>query len=59
MLAGSNPPAGHVRWTLRLLANQMVELAYVEAISHVTVGEILKKHKHLYLPMESQQTIVR
>lgn len=45
-LAGSQPPPGHVRWTLRLLANQMVELAYVEAISHVTVGEILKKHKH-------------
>ena len=43
MLACSAPPEGHSRWTLRLLANQMVELGYIEAISHVTVGEHLKK----------------
>lgn len=43
MLACSKPPEGAVRWTLRLLAEQMVELAYVESISHVTVGEWLKK----------------
>lgn len=43
MLACSDPPAGHARWTLRLLADQMVALEYVESISHVTVGEILKK----------------
>jgi hypothetical protein len=43
MLACSDPPEGYGRWTLRLLADQMVELEYVESISHVTVGEMLKK----------------
>lgn len=43
MLACSEPPAGHAHWSLRLLADRMVELAYVEAISHVTVGAMLKK----------------
>lgn len=39
----SEPPEGHSRWSLRLLAEKMVELEYVESISHVSVGEILKK----------------
>lgn len=43
MLACSEPPAGHARWSLRLLADRMVALDYVEEISHVTVGKILKK----------------
>ena len=43
MLACSEPPQGHARWTLRLLANQMVELGYIEDVSHVTVREWLKK----------------
>lgn len=43
MLACSEAPAGHARWTLRLLADHLIELAYVEAISHVTVGKMLKK----------------
>jgi len=43
MLACSKPPAGHASWSLRLLANRMVELEYVDDISHVTVGKILKK----------------
>lgn len=43
MLAGSEAPAGHARWTLRLLADQLIELEYVETISHVTVGKMLKK----------------
>jgi len=43
MLACSEPPKGHARWTLRLLAGQMVELGYVEDVSHVTVREWLKK----------------
>jgi transposase len=45
MLACSQPPAGHARWTLRLLAEYMVELEYIDYISHVTVGEVLKKTK--------------
>ena len=43
LLACSTPPDGRKRWTLRLLAKQMVELGYVETVSHVTVGERLKK----------------
>ena len=43
MLACSAPPEGHARWTLRLLADKMVELEYIDAISHVTIREHLKK----------------
>lgn len=44
-LACSTPPEGVGRWTLRLLAEQMVELAYVEHVSHETVRQVLKKTK--------------
>ena len=39
----SAPPDGHARWTLRLLADQAVALEIVEAISHETVRQALKK----------------
>lgn len=39
----SQPPAGHARWTVRLLAQQMVELNYVETIGRETVRLMLKK----------------
>lgn len=42
-LACSQAPEGAARWTLRLLAEQMVELAYVEHVSHETVRQVLKK----------------
>lgn len=42
-LACSQAPAGHARWTLRLLANKAVEQGFVEEVSHQTVKEILKK----------------
>ncbi|HYK55800.1 MAG TPA: helix-turn-helix domain-containing protein [Flavisolibacter sp.] len=41
----SNPPEGYAKWSLRLLADKMVELAYVEHISHESVRGILKKIK--------------
>lgn len=37
------PPSGVQRWTLRLLAEQLVELAVVEEISHESVRQLLKK----------------
>jgi len=43
MLACSAPPEGRARWTLRLLAEKLIELGVVEYISHVTVREHLKK----------------
>lgn len=42
-LACSQPPEGRVRWTLRLLADAMVELEMVDSISHETVRQTLKK----------------
>jgi transposase len=42
-LTCSEPPAGHERWTLRLLAERMVQLEYVMAVSHETVRQVLKK----------------
>ena len=39
----SHPPEGHARWTLHLLAEKMVELHYVEHISHESVRQLLKK----------------
>jgi transposase len=42
-LACSAAPAGHARWTLRLLADKAVELGFVESLSHTTVRKILKK----------------
>jgi transposase len=42
-LACSEPPEGHGQWTLRLLAEKVVELEYCPTISHTQVGQILKK----------------
>jgi transposase len=42
-LACSEAPAGHARWTLRLLASRAVELGFVDSISHNAVRQILKK----------------
>lgn len=42
-LACTDAPAGHARWTLRLLADKAVEFGFVEQISHTEVGRILKK----------------
>lgn len=42
-LACSAAPPGHARWTLRLLADRLVELEIVESISHETVRRALKK----------------
>lgn len=42
-LACSSPPEGRSKWTLRLLAKQVVELEIVDAISHETIRQTLKK----------------
>jgi transposase len=42
-LCCSKPPKGFAKWSLRLLSDTMVELNYVERISHVTVRSVLKK----------------
>ena len=42
-LACSPPPAGRERWTLRLLADELVRLEVVETVSHETVRRTLKQ----------------
>jgi len=41
----SEPPDGFSRWSLRMLADRMVELDYVDELSHETVRQVLKKTK--------------
>jgi transposase len=42
-LACSDPPRGRARWTLRLLADKLVELEVVDTVSTETVRQVLKK----------------
>ena len=42
-LSCSEPPEGFARWSLRLLADKVVELGYIENISHETIRRTLKK----------------
>jgi hypothetical protein len=42
-IACSNPPEGYGRWTIRLLADKLVELRVVDSISRETVRKVLKK----------------
>jgi Homeodomain-like domain len=42
-VACSPPPADRGRWTLRLLADRMVALGYVDSLSYETVRQMLKK----------------
>jgi len=42
-LACSKAPEGYSRWTLRLLAESMVTLEYIDQVSHETVRSVLKK----------------
>ena len=42
-LSCSDPPEGFARWTLRLLADQVVQLQYIDKVSHETIRQVLKK----------------
>jgi hypothetical protein len=42
-LSCSEPPEGFARWSLRLLADKVVELNYIDSISHEAVRRVLKK----------------
>ena len=43
-MACHNPPEGYCRWALRLLSERMVQMNYIDQISHTTVGKILKEN---------------
>ncbi|MDR1397463.1 MAG: helix-turn-helix domain-containing protein [Desulfarculales bacterium] len=42
-LACGEPPQGYARWTVRLLAEKIVELRYLDSLSHMSVDRLLKK----------------
>ena len=42
-LCCSTPPQGYAKWSLRMLADKVVELGYVDELSHVSVYNTLKK----------------
>jgi transposase len=42
-LACSDPPQGRERWSMRLLADRMVELGHVQSVSYETLRRTLKK----------------
>ena len=44
-LSCSDPPKGFARWSLRLLADRLVELDYIDSVSHETIRRVLKKMK--------------
>ena len=59
-LSCRQPPEGYTRWTLQLLADKLVELKIVKAISYRTVGRTLKKnelkpHRHKYWVIPPEQ----
>ena len=44
-LSCSKPPEGFARWSLRLLADKVIELDYIDSVSHETIRRVLKKTK--------------
>ncbi len=44
-LSCSDPPKGFARWSLRLLADRVIELNYIDSVSHETIRRVLKKMK--------------
>ena len=45
LLACSEPPDGRSKWTVRLLADKLVEMEVIDSISHMSVQRLLKKMK--------------
>ena len=43
LLACSDPPEGRSKWTVRLLADKLVEMEVLDSISHMSVQRLLKK----------------
>lgn len=44
-LACSQPPKGHRRWNLRLLASEMIRLEYIAEVSHATVRNVMRANE--------------
>lgn len=48
-LSCSDPPEGRERWSMRLLADRMVELGHVDTVSHETIRRTLKKTRSSHI----------
>jgi transposase len=57
-LTCQDPPVGYERWSLRLLADTTVELGILPSISHVAIGDLLKKTRlsHGYIKSGASQS---
>ena len=44
-LACSQPPKGHRRWSLRLLASEMIRLEYIDEVSHTTIHHVMQENE--------------
>jgi transposase len=44
-IACSPPPSGQARWTIRLLTDKLIELEYVETVSHETVRQVMRANQ--------------
>ena len=53
-LSCSEPPEGYALWSLRLLADRIVELNYIDAVSYETVRRVLKKRKMLIVLVQNK-----
>jgi len=49
-LSCGDPPEGFARWSLRLLADKVVELDYIDNVSHETIRKVLKKRNQTLAP---------
>jgi transposase len=49
-LSCGDPPDGFARWSLRLLADKVVELDYIDNVSHETIRKVLKKRNQTLAP---------
>lgn len=43
-LACHNPPKGYCKWSLRLLSEHMVQMNYIDSISHTAIGTVLREN---------------
>ena len=53
-VACSAAPEGHTRWTLRLLADKVVELGFADSIARETVRQVLKKTNSRACPTKNR-----
>ena len=56
-LSRGEPPAGHAQWSLRLLAERVVALGYIDSVSHETVRRVLRKRTQTLGELAETETV--